>query len=215
MRWMGNCLLASSLLFLTILAYGAASAEAAGKKVEELQVILETSKGDIVLMLAPEAAPVTVNNFIEYVESGFYNGLVFHRVIKDFMIQGGGFTADMNRRATRAPIKNESLLNQRLANTRGSVAMARTQIVDSATSQFFINLKDNEFLNGMPFKPGYAVFGHVIKGMGVVDNIARVKTGDRGQHSDVPLDSVIINKAYVVAAGEQSVKTEAEAFGYP
>nr|WP_257283654.1 peptidylprolyl isomerase [Endozoicomonas sp. SESOKO1] len=176
-----------------------------------LQVVLETSKGDIVLMLAPEEAPVTVNNFLDYVESGFYNGLVFHRVINDFMIQGGGFTPDMNQRATRAPIKNESLLHQRLENSRGSIAMARTQIADSATSQFFINLKDNEFLNGMPYKAGYAVFGHVVKGMDVVDSIARVKTGYRGPHGDVPVDPVIINKAYVVKEGGNSAEIEPEA----
>lgn len=213
MRLMRNWLLVSTILFLTTLAYGAAteSAEAEEKKIEAFQVVLETSKGDIVLMLAPEEAPVTVNNFIEYVESGFYNGLVFHRVINGFMIQGGGFAADMSQRATRAPIKNESLLNQRLENSRGSIAMARTQTVDSATSQFFINLKDNEFLNGKPYKPGYAVFGHVIKGMDVVDSIARVKTGYRGPHGDVPVDSVIINKAYVVKEGGRSVKTEPEA----
>ncbi|WP_371924834.1 peptidylprolyl isomerase [Endozoicomonas sp. SCSIO W0465] len=210
MRRMRNWLFVGTTLFLTTLAYGAAteSPEAANKKMDALKVVLETNKGDIVLMLTPEEAPVTVNNFIEYVESGFYNGLVFHRVINNFMIQGGGFTADMSQRATRAPIKNESLLNQRLENRRGSIAMARTQIVDSATSQFFINLKDNEFLNGKPYKAGYAVFGHVVKGMEVVDTIAGVKTGYRGPHGDVPVDSVIINKAYVVKEGESSAKTE-------
>ncbi|WP_419536329.1 peptidylprolyl isomerase [Endozoicomonas sp.] len=213
MRQMRNWLLGSTILFLTTVAYGAAteSPESVKKKVESFQVVLETNKGDIVLMLAPEEAPVTVNNFIEYVESGFYNGLVFHRVINDFMIQGGGFTPDMSQRATRAPIKNESLLNQRLANSRGTIAMARTQIVDSATSQFFINLKDNEFLNGKPYKAGYAVFGHVVKGMDVVDSIAGVKTGYRGPHGDVPVDSVIINKAYVVKEGKKPAKAESKA----
>ena len=162
------------------------------------QVILETSKGNIVIQLAPEAAPITVDNFLQYVNSGFYNGLIFHRVIDDFMIQGGGFTADMAQKTTRAAIKNESQLDQRQANQRGSIAMARTAMVDSATSQFFINLRDNNFLDGHQGKPGYAVFGQVIEGMDVVDAIAKVKTGRSGGHGDVPLDPVVINKAHIV-----------------
>ena len=162
------------------------------------QVILETSKGNIVIQLAPEVAPITVDNFVQYVNSGFYNGLIFHRVIDDFMIQGGGFTADMAQKTTRAAIKNESQLDQRQANQRGSIAMARTALVDSATSQFFINLRDNNFLDGHQGKPGYAVFGQVIEGMDVVDAIAKVKTGRSGGHSDVPLDPVVINQARVV-----------------
>ena len=164
------------------------------------QVILETSKGNIVIQLAPEVAPITVDNFVQYVNSGFYNGLIFHRVIDDFMIQGGGFTADMAQKTTRAAIKNESQLDQRQANQRGSIAMARTALVDSATSQFFINLRDNNFLDGHQGKPGYAVFGQVIEGMDVVDAIAKVKTGRSGGHSDVPLDPVVINQARIVEA---------------
>ena len=164
------------------------------------QVILETSKGNIVIQLAPEVAPITVDNFVQYVNSGFYNGLIFHRVIDDFMIQGGGFTADMAQKTTRAAIKNESQLDQRQANQRGSIAMARTALVDSATSQFFINLRDNNFLDGHQGKPGYAVFGQVVEGMDVVDAIAKVKTGRSGGHSDVPLDPVVINQARIVEA---------------
>lgn len=164
------------------------------------QVILETNKGNIVIQLAPEVAPITVDNFLQYVNSGFYNGLIFHRVIDDFMIQGGGFTADMDQKTTRAAIKNESQLDQRQANQRGSIAMARTALVDSATSQFFINLRDNNFLDGHQGKPGYAVFGQVIEGMDVVDAIAKVKTGRSGGHSDVPLDPVVINQARIVEA---------------
>nr|MDT0252797.1 peptidylprolyl isomerase [Endozoicomonas sp.] len=178
---------------------------------EITRVALETNKGQIVLELATEKAPVTVKNFLEYVESGFYTGLVFHRVIDGFMVQGGGFTPDMSQRAVGTPIKNESLLNQRLENRRGSIAMARTQVVDSATSQFFINLKDNDFLNGQPYKPGYAVFGRVVKGMEVVDTIARVKTGYRGPHGDVPVDSVVITKAYILNDGEKPVSKESKA----
>ena len=164
------------------------------------QVILETSKGNIVIQLAPEVAPITVDNFLQYVNSGFYNGLIFHRVIDDFMIQGGGFTVDMAQKTTRAAIKNESQLDQRQANQRGSIAMARTALVDSATSQFFINLRDNNFLDGHQGKPGYAVFGQVIEGMDVVDAIAKVKTGRSGGHSDVPLEPVVINQARIVEA---------------
>ena len=164
------------------------------------QVILETSKGNIVIQLAPEVAPITVDNFLQYVNSGFYNGLIFHRVIDDFMIQGGGFSVDMAQKTTRAAIKNESQLDQRQANQRGSIAMARTALVDSATSQFFINLRDNNFLDGHQGKPGYAVFGQVIEGMDVVDAIAKVKTGRSGGHSDVPLEPVVINQARIVEA---------------
>ena len=164
------------------------------------QVILETSKGNIVIQLAPEVAPITVDNFLQYVNSGFYNGLIFHRVIDDFMIQGGGFSVEMAQKTTRAAIKNESQLDQRQANQRGSIAMARTALVDSATSQFFINLRDNNFLDGHQGKPGYAVFGQVIEGMDVVDAIAKVKTGRSGGHSDVPLEPVVINQARIVEA---------------
>ena len=124
-------------------------------------------------------------------------------IIKDFMIQGGGFEAQMHERATREPIKNESQLEARLSNRRGSIAMARTPAADSATSQFFINLKDNEFLDGKSYQPGYAVFGYVVKGMHVVDSIAEVKTGYRAGHNDVPVEPIIIQKAYLVEAAVQ------------
>lgn len=216
MRGLRNWLLGSSILLMTALAYGATSEtplEAPGKVIKNKSmphVVLDTNKGQIVLELTPDKAPITVKNFLGYVDSGFYNGLVFHRVINDFMIQGGGFTPDMSQRAVQAPIKNESLLNHRLENSRGSIAMARTQIVDSATSQFFINLKDNDFLNGKPYKAGYAVFGQVIKGMEVVDIIAGVKTGYRGPHGDVPVDSVVIKKAYILNDGEKAVRKESK-----
>ena len=163
-------------------------------------------------MLAPEEAPVTVNNFIEYVESGFYNGLVFHRVINDFMIQGGGFTPDMSQRATRAP--DQKRVAAESASGKQSVALLpwpEPRLLTVQPPSFFINLKDNEFLNGKPYKAGYAVFGHVVKGMDVVDSIAGVKTGYRGPHGDVPVDSVIINKAYVVKEGKKPAKAEPKA----
>ena len=150
------------------------------------KVVMSTSLGDIVLELYPNKAPITVENFLIYVEGGFYDGTIFHRVIPNFMIQAGGMTPDMARKETRAPIKNEA--DNGLKNNRGTIAMARTSKVDSATSQFFINVKDNNFLNHGERDFGYAVFGKVIKGMDVVDKIAASPTG-RG---DVPVETILI-----------------------
>ena len=160
---------------------------------------IETSMGTITVELDDAKAPVTVTNFIEYVKSGHYEGTIFHRVIDGFMIQGGGFTKDMNQKETRAPIKNEAANG--LKNARGTLAMARTMIVDSATSQFFINLVDNDFLDYRGPDPrmfGYAVFGKVTDGMEVVDRIAKVKTGFAGPHQNVPEEPVIIRKVHLV-----------------
>ncbi len=159
------------------------------------RVVLKTTLGDIVLELDASRAPVTTENFLSYVLSGHYNGTIFHRVIPDFMIQGGGFTEDMQQKATEAPITNEA--NNGLKNDRGTIAMARTSDPHSATSQFFINLKDNQFLNHSANPPGYAVFGKVVEGMDVVDKIAQVKTGRHGPHTDVPADAVVIVEAVV------------------
>jgi peptidyl-prolyl cis-trans isomerase B (cyclophilin B) len=163
------------------------------------QVVLETSMGDITLELYPDKAPATVKNFLSYVDEKFYDGLVFHRVIRGFMIQGGGMDAQMKEKATHAPILNEA--DNGLKNDRGTIAMARTPDPNSATAQFFINAKDNTFLN---FRSktmdgyGYCVFGKVIKGMDVVDAIAAVATGNKGFHQDVPVKPVLIKKAYRV-----------------
>lgn len=159
----------------------------------ETQVLLKTSMGDITLALNEKAAPKTVANFLRYVDSGFYNNTLFHRVIPDFMIQGGGFEKEMAEKTTQAPIANESMNG--LKNLKGTIAMARTSDPDSATAQFFINLVDNTFLNSNVGKPGYAVFGKVIKGMEVVERIAQVSTGERGMHQDVPAQDVIILSA--------------------
>lgn len=153
-------------------------------------VIIETNHGDIHLDLDDEKAPISVENFLRYVDDGFFNDTVFHRVIPNFMIQGGGMDADMNQKPTNDPIKNEA--DNGLPNVRGSIAMARTQVVDSATSQFFINLSDNAFLNHGGRDFGYAVFGRVTQGMDVVDAIAAVETGNHGMHGDVPLTPVVI-----------------------
>ena len=147
-------------------------------------VVLNTSQGAITLELDDEKAPVTVANFLEYVDAGHYDGTVFHRVIDGFMIQGGGFEPGMKQKSTRAPIKNEA--DNGLKNDRGTIAMARTAQKDSATAQFFINLKDNDFLNHGSRDFGYAVFGRVTDGMDVVDRIAKVETARKGGHGDVP-----------------------------
>ena len=156
---------------------------------------LTTSLGDVVIELDAAKAPKSVDNFVQYVKAGHYNGTVFHRVIENFMIQGGGFSADMKEKSTRAPISLES--RNGLVNTRGTVAMARTMDPNSATAQFFINVKDNDFLNAANSRDGngYAVFGKVVSGMDVVDRIRSVKTGSKGPFQDVPTEPVVILKA--------------------
>ncbi len=159
-------------------------------------VALDTNHGRIVLELDADKAPKTVENFLQYVRSGFYDGTIFHRVIPDFMIQGGGFATDMRQKPTKAPIQNEA--DNRVLNDRGTIAMARTNDPHSATAQFFINLKDNTFLNHTGKNPqgwGYAAFGKVVEGTDVVDRIARVRTGSRGGHENVPTEPVVIEKA--------------------
>jgi peptidyl-prolyl cis-trans isomerase B (cyclophilin B) len=163
------------------------------------QVKLTTSHGAITLKLDAEKAPKTVANFLAYVEAGHYDGTIFHRVIKNFMIQGGGMEPGMNQKKTSAPIENEAANG--LKNKRGSIAMARTNDPHSATAQFFINVVDNDFLD---FKSpmgqgwGYCVFGEVVDGLDVVDAIRAVRTGNKGFHQDVPVEDVVIQKAEVV-----------------
>ena len=157
-------------------------------------VMMTTSLGSIRIELDADKAPATTENFLAYVGDTFYDGLIFHRVIPGFMIQGGGFDAQMKQKGTKAPIKNEAANG--LKNQIGTIAMARTSVVDSATAQFFINVKDNDFLNHRSASPdgfGYAVFGRVIEGMDVVHKIEKVKTGNRGFHQDVPVEAVIIH----------------------
>ncbi|WP_137822423.1 peptidylprolyl isomerase [Pseudomonas sp. D(2018)] len=156
-------------------------------------VLLTTSAGEIEVELEADKAPVSVKNFLDYVDAGFYNGTVFHRVIPGFMIQGGGFDTDMSQKDTRDPIKNEA--DNGLRNLRGTLAMARTQVVNSATSQFFINHNDNAFLDHGSRDFGYAVFGKVVRGMDVVDQIANVPTGNRGMFQNVPMQPVVILSA--------------------
>ena len=163
---------------------------------ENPKVVLDTSRGKIVLELYPEKAPETVGNFLSYVDAKFYDGKIFHRVIPKFMIQGGGFTADMKMSATEKPIKNEA--DKGLKNDRGTIAMARTSDPHSATAQFFINTVDNDSLNHTSKTPsgwGYAAFGKVVEGMDTVDAISAVKTTTRGPYRDVPVEPVVIKSA--------------------
>ena len=164
------------------------------------QVELNTNKGRIVLELNAEKAPITVANFLEYVRDGFYDGVIFHRVIDGFMIQGGGMDENFKEKATRDAIENEA--DNGLSNDVGTIAMARTQAPHSASAQFFINVKNNSFLNHTCKTAqgwGYAVFGKVVEGMDVVDAIKGVRTGNRGYHADVPLENVVIESAKIIA----------------
>ncbi|CAA6826936.1 MAG: Peptidyl-prolyl cis-trans isomerase PpiB (EC [uncultured Thiotrichaceae bacterium] len=165
------------------------------------KVLIETTLGNITLELDAENAPNSTENFVAYVNDGFYDGTIFHRVIPGFMVQGGGMNPDMSEKTTKATIKNEA--NNGLKNDRGTVAMARTNEPHSASSQFFINVKDNDFLN---FKSedmrgwGYAVFGKVVDGMDVMDKIVAVETGNNGYHQDVPKESILMNKVTITNA---------------
>ena len=153
----------------------------------------ETTLGDFTVELDAEAAPVSCENFRRYVDDGHFDGTIFHRVIAGFMIQGGGFVADMSQKPTRKAIANEA--GNGLRNRRGTLAMARTNEIHSATAQFFVNLVDNAFLDHRPGNYGYAVFGRVVDGLDVIDRIAAVKTGRKGGHEDVPLDTVVVTTA--------------------
>jgi cyclophilin family peptidyl-prolyl cis-trans isomerase len=186
-------LLASLILFTAFISLGA--------NAQNPQVEMRTSMGVIVLELQPENAPETVKNFLQYVKDGFYNGTIFHRVISDFMIQGGGFTADLAAKKTRDPIKHEG--GNGLRNQVGTIAMARTADPNSATSQFFINVVDNQMLDFRgpgPQEIGYCVFGRVIKGLDVVNKIRSVDTTVRGPHQNVPVQTITIEKVTVLQA---------------
>ena len=185
-------------LFLFAFAFlFSVAAHAANPRIE-----MKTSQGTLVIELYQDKAPKSVENFLQYAKDGFFNGTVFHRVIPDFMIQGGGFTMDLKQKETRAPIQNEAEMSSKggLKNDRYTIAMARTGDPHSATAQFFINVKDNAFLNhtapsGQGW--GYCVFGKVVEGMDVVDKIKGVETGSKGFHQDVPVEDVVIQKAEV------------------
>ena len=166
-----------------------------------VKVDVITSEGRFTIQLRPDVAPETVANFMDYMRSGYYEGTVFHRVIPGFMIQGGGFTEQLQRKQTSPPIRNEATLS--LPNLRGTLAMARTNAPDSATAQFFVNLIDNDFLNPNSRGAGYAVFGKVVSGMDVVDAIATVQTGPRQGMNDVPLQTIRIESMSIVDSSDQ------------
>ena len=189
---MGTVAIRLLVIAITAAALGAHAEEKKGPAM----VILTTSKGEIEIELDSEKAPISSENFLAYVDAGHYDGTIFHRVIPGFMVQGGGFTPDMDQKSTKDPIKNEA--TNGLKNDRGTLAMARTGVVDSATAQFFINVVDNDFLNHSSPDPrgyGYAVFGKVTKGMDVVDAIVGVPTGSKGGHQDVPSEPIVIESA--------------------
>jgi cyclophilin family peptidyl-prolyl cis-trans isomerase len=161
-------------------------------------VRFETSHGGFTIELFEREAPLSVANFLQYVDDGFFDGLIFHRIVPGFVIQGGGLDASYEQKKTRAPVKNEGDNGQ--PNLRGTLSMARTNAPHSATSQFFVNLKDNDFLDYRPGNHGYAVFGRVTDGIEVIDKIAAVRTGTRGGHQDAPLEDVVIRSARRIAA---------------
>ena len=180
----------------------------AQKPAANTQVLMQTTLGDIVIEVYDDSAPITAKNFIQYVRKGFYDGIIFHRVLPGFVIQGGGFDTNYARKATDAPIENES--NSKLKNKRGTLSMARLPSPNSATSQFFINLVDNISLNWMPARPGYAVFGHVTQGIEVVDAIAKAPQGSHtGTFVNAPNDPIIISKATVLPPAKLSAENAA------
>ena len=193
-------ILIATLLLLPLFASAQDEAPDNNPFLKELPtVILHTNKGPITLELLEDDAPVSVKNFLDYARSGFYDGTIFHRVIGNFMIQGGGFDQDFNQKSTNEPITNEA--DNGLSNTRGTVAMARTNMPHSATAQFFINVQDNRALDHRGKQSGgtwgYAVFGRVTEGMDVVDEIRQVATERRGPHADVPVENVVIERVEV------------------
>lgn len=178
-----------AVLLLLLLALQVSAIKAG----ETTLVEIKTSLGPITVEIFTDEAPASANNFLSYVEQGFYDGTVFHRTIPGFMVQGGGFTESLQRKQTNSPVKNES--NQTPPNNRGTLAMARTADPDSATSQFFINVADNSYLDHQPGRPGYAVFGKVVKGMDIVDQIANTPTQQSGQFANLPTTAVVIESA--------------------
>ena len=192
------------LMLLTFIAGFASLHSYSSETGNKTMVKMTTNMGQIEIELYPDEAPVTVRNFVEYVESGFFDGTIFHRIIPGFVLQGGGFTPDMNQKQTRPAIVNEA--DNGLKNTAGALSMARTSVPDSATSQFFINLVDNSFLDFTAKTQqgwGYAVFARVTSGMDVVERMAKVSTGKVRGHSDVPLEPVIIEKAELMSTDTQ------------
>ena len=188
----GEYLIMMKYLFLSLAVLVMPLAAHAETSTSAPQVVIKTSEGDITVSLFQDKSPLTVANFLAYVDSGFYNGTIFHRVIPNFMVQGGGFLPDMTEKDKGDPVANES--QNRVHNTRGTLAMARTNDPDSATSQFFINQRNNLQLDWAPGREGYTVFGEVILGMDIVDFMATAPTGNSGRFSDVPVEPIVIKE---------------------
>lgn len=186
----------SLLLCLSILFSSVSFAAESDSVNKDVKVLIETNLGNITIQLDADKAPITVKNFLSYVESGFYAKTIFHRVIPGFMIQGGGFSKSMDKLRTNPPIRNEA--SNGLHNNRGTIAMARTNDPHSASSQFFINVANNNFLDYSSKSMGYAVFGKVVDGMDTVDKIAGTKTTQRNMHRDIPVDPIVIKKVSIV-----------------
>ena len=189
--------IAASIASIATTSTAATAGVSSQSEDDTVYVAMRTNMGDFVLELDAEKAPISVENFVEYTKAGSYDGTIFHRIIPGFMIQGGGFDENMTKKPTNAPIKNE--WQNGLSNKRGTIAMARTNDPNSATNQFFINVVDNDRLDGTPVQPGYAVFGKVVKGMETVDKIKDVATTTKGQYQNVPVNAVIIEKAQVLS----------------
>jgi cyclophilin family peptidyl-prolyl cis-trans isomerase len=189
-----SVMLSVKVIALCFVVIGVVAAN--GARAANPVVVMETSAGTVKIELFEDKAPITVKNFLSYVDDKHYDGLIFHRVIEDFMIQGGGFEPGMKEKKTKDPIKNEAANG--LSNLRGTLAMARTNDPDSATAQFFINVKDNKFLDKAATNAGYAVFAKVIEGMDVVDKIKAVKTSTKGSHENVPKEDVVIKSIRLV-----------------
>ena len=194
---MKNLILIFLLSFTITSSYGVSKIEN-NESEDTILIKIYTTQGEIELKLFDDKAPETTKNFIQYAEAGKYNGTIFHRVIKDFMIQGGGHLPDLSEIATESPVVNES--NNGLSNKKGTIAMARTSDPHSATSQFFINLKDNDFLDkkNAPDNYGYCVFGEVTNGIDVVEKIGESQTGRNGMYDDVPMETVLIEKVEII-----------------
>ena len=194
-RCMKSACMLTAVVVALLLAGCSPSTQKGDLKMMKDTVVIETGKGTIEVQLNREKAPITVDNFLRYANAGFYDGTVFHRVMSGFMIQGGGFTPDGTQKPTNEPIKLES--NNGLMNKMGTIAMARTPLPDSATSQFFINVADNGFLDYAAGNAGYAVFGNVTSGMDIVNKIAAVRTSNRGDNGNWPVEDVVIKRVYV------------------
>ena len=204
----GRCLPPACLVAAALCGMPAAATAQTSSSLEP-RVRIETSAGDFVIQLDTVRAPLTAENFLRYVRDGFYDGLMMHRIVANFVVQGGGYTPDFRDRDPRAAIPNES--GNGLSNQRGSVGMARSESPHSATSQFYVNVKDNAGLNPLPSRWGYAVFGQIVEGMDVIDRMAYVPTGERAGYTDTPLEPIVIRRAVVIGEDRPQVAPAATA----